>query len=105
MGLFDKFWTPKLQRRIVRETNRYVSEVLDVIDGEKEGVGLDSTWGGRVLCFPFHMPIDGIEEIAMNKTVLGMDEPLFHCLVISQTMIQDWYEQITRCLHVANAAE
>jgi hypothetical protein len=27
LGLFDKFWSMKLQRRIVRETNRYASKV------------------------------------------------------------------------------
>jgi hypothetical protein len=29
LGLFDKFWSQKLQRRIVRETNMYASEVID----------------------------------------------------------------------------
>ena len=33
------------------------------------------------------------------------DEPLIHCPVISQTMTRDRYEQISQCLHVANAPE
>jgi hypothetical protein len=28
-GLFEKFWSHKVQWRIVRETNRYTSEVID----------------------------------------------------------------------------
>jgi hypothetical protein len=37
LGLFEKFWTPKLQRRIVRESNRYASEVVDATDGRTRG--------------------------------------------------------------------
>jgi hypothetical protein len=42
MGLFDKFWLQKMQRRIVRETNRYVSEVIDIKKGTTQG-GVDWT--------------------------------------------------------------
>ena len=29
LALFEKFWSPKLQRRIVRKTNWYTLEVID----------------------------------------------------------------------------
>jgi hypothetical protein len=37
LGLFDKFWSLKLQRRIVRESNRYTSEVIDEKVGKTRG--------------------------------------------------------------------
>jgi hypothetical protein len=33
-GLFDKFWTPKMKRKIVKESNRYASKVLDDEEGK-----------------------------------------------------------------------
>jgi hypothetical protein len=42
IGLLEKFWSPKLQCRIVRETNRYASEVVDDKTGQTRG-GLEWT--------------------------------------------------------------
>jgi hypothetical protein len=58
LGLFDKFWSPKLQRRIVRETNMYASEVLDQ-EKCKGWCGLDSIVIGRILGIPWNMFVYG----------------------------------------------
>lgn len=36
-GIFEKFWEPKTLRRIVRETNRYASKVIDKETQETRG--------------------------------------------------------------------
>ena len=38
LGLFEKFWSPKLQRRIVRGINRYASEVIDEEGNSRGGI-------------------------------------------------------------------
>jgi hypothetical protein len=55
LGLFDKFWSPKLQRRIVRETNRYASKVVDDKVGRTRGGwnGIHLGWKNFVLTFPY----------------------------------------------------
>ena len=47
----------------------------------------------------------GLKKLLCTRLYWAWDEPLFHCPIISQTMIRDRYEQITCCLHVANAPE
>jgi hypothetical protein len=37
LGLLEKFWSPKLQRKIVKETNRYASEIIDEKKGQTRG--------------------------------------------------------------------
>jgi hypothetical protein len=104
LGLFDKFWSPKLQRRIVRETNFYASEVIDE-KGWKTRGGLDWT----PLCleeFRAYLGIClymGIKKLPSTRLYWSRDEPLLHCHVISQLMTRDRYENITSCLHVASA--
>jgi hypothetical protein len=105
-GLFDKLWLPKLQRRIVRETNRYASKIVDVKAGRTRG-GLEWSPLGMEE-FPAYLSICllmGLKKLPCTRLYWARYEPLFHCPVISQTLTRDWYEQITRCLHVANAPE
>jgi hypothetical protein len=47
----------------------------------------------------------GLKKLPCTRLYWACNEPLFHCLVISQTKTRDRYEQITRCLHVANAKD
>jgi hypothetical protein len=104
--LFEKFWTPKLQRRIVRETNRYASEVVDAKAGKIKGglqwtpLGVEEFRAYLSICL-----LMGLKKLPCMRLYWAQNEPLFHCPVISQTMTWDRYEQITRCLHVANATE
>jgi hypothetical protein len=102
LGLLDKFWSQKLQRRIVRETNRYASKVI-----EKDGATKDGhDWTPLVLEeFRAYLAIClfmGLKRLPSKRLYWSRGEPLFHCLVISQILTRDHYELITQCLHVAN---
>jgi hypothetical protein len=104
LGLFDKFWSQKMQRRIVRESNQYASEVID----EKLGTtrrGLD--WRPLQLEeFRAYISICllmGLKRLLSHRLYWTRDQLLFNCPIISRLMIRDRYEFITRCLHVENA--
>jgi hypothetical protein len=104
MGLFDKFWSQKLQRRIIKETNRYASEVLDVKTQQTRG-GLDWTLLGLEE-FRAYISIClfmGLKKLPSLRMYWARNEPFLTCPIISHIMTRDRYEQITRCLHVANA--
>jgi hypothetical protein len=45
----------------------------------------------------------GLKKLPSHRLYWSRDEPLFRCPLISQLMMRDRYELITRCLHVANA--
>jgi hypothetical protein len=93
LGLFDKFWSQKMQKRIVRESNRYASEVIDVTDGRTRG-GMEWTPLGSEE-FRAYLSICllmGLKKLPSTRLYWSRDEPLFHCLVISQTMTRDRYE-------------
>ena len=103
VGLFDKFWSQKLDRRVVRETNRYASEILDEKGKTRGGwewtpLGLQEFRAYISICL-----FMGLKKLPSHRLYWSKDEPLFHCLVISQMMTRDRYEAISRCLHVANA--
>jgi hypothetical protein len=104
LGLFDKLWSLKLQRYIVRESNRYASEVLDVQARATRG-GLE--W--KPLCldeFRAYIAIClfmGLKKLPSRRLYWSKDEALFQCPLISHLMTRNRYELITRCLHVANA--
>jgi hypothetical protein len=69
--LFEKFWSPKLQRRIVRETNRYASEIIDDKTGQTQGgQGLDTARPEGVPCILVYMLVHGFEKIAFEEVVL-----------------------------------
>lgn len=104
LDMFDKFWIPKLPKKIVKETNRYPCEAID----EEEGItrsGLD--WSS--LCveeFQAYLSIClfvGVKKLPSIWLYWSRDNPLLHYLVISQIMARIRYELITRCLHVENA--
>jgi hypothetical protein len=44
LGLFDKFWSQKLQRSIVQETNRYALKIIN--DNEGKMRGREGAWSG-----------------------------------------------------------
>jgi hypothetical protein len=92
-GLFEKFWTPKLQRRIVRETNRYASEVVDTKAGKTRGglqwtpLGVEEFRAYLSICL-----LMGLKKLPCTRLYWTRNEPLFHCPIISQTMTKDRYE-------------
>jgi hypothetical protein len=93
-----------MQRRIVRETNCYASEVIDDKTGATRG-GLD--WTPLQLeefrAFLAICLLMGLKKLPSKRLYWSRDEPLFRCPIISQLMTRDRYELITRCLHIANA--
>jgi hypothetical protein len=103
MGLLDKFWSQKLQRRIVCNIDRYASEVIGKDGATRGGHG----WTPLVLEeFRAYLTIClfmGLKRLPSIHLYWSWSEPLFHCPVIFQMMTRDRYELITRCLHVANA--
>jgi hypothetical protein len=104
MGLLEKFWSNTVERRIVRETNRYASEVLDNTNGNTRR-GLQWTPLGlqefrAYIAMTLFM---GVKKLPSTRLYWSRNEALFHCSVISQLMTRERYELITRCLHVANA--
>jgi hypothetical protein len=104
MGLFDKFWSLKLQRRIVRETNRYASEEPEEKPGTTRG---DLQW--TPLCLEeFHAFISicllmGLKQLLSLRLYWSTKAPFFKCHVISHLMTRERYELISRSLYVANA--
>lgn len=103
LGLFQKFWFPKMQRRIVRETNFYASEVISK-DGRTQG-GLQWTPLGLEE-FRAYLSINlylGIKRLPNKRLYWTTEELMFHYQVISQVMTRNRFELITRCLHVAFA--
>jgi hypothetical protein len=84
MGLFEKFWSPKLQRKIVCETNRYASEIIDDKAGTTRGgsertpLGLDEFRAYISICLQM-----GVKKLPCRRLYWSRDEPLFHCPVIS----------------------
>jgi hypothetical protein len=89
----------------VKESNRYASEIVDDEIGATRG-GLH--WTPLSLCeFRAYIAIwlfMGIKKFLCTRSYWSMN-PLLHCPVISQLMTRDRFEQITQCLHVANAPE
>jgi hypothetical protein len=104
MGLFDKFWSLKLQRRIVRDTNRYASEVPNDGGGQTRGglewtpLSVDEFWAYIAISL-----LMGLKKLLSCRLYWSRDEAVYRCPLTSQYMIWDRYELITRCLHVANA--
>jgi hypothetical protein len=104
LGLFEKFWSNILQRCIVRETNRYASEVIESTGGKIRGglhwtpLGLQEFQAYIAMCLYM-----GVKKLPSTRLYWSRKETLFHYLVILQRMMWEWFELITRCLHVANA--
>jgi hypothetical protein len=104
VGLLVKFWSQKLQWRIVWVTNRYAFEIVDDKTGQTRGgsqwilLGLEEFRAYLAICL-----FMGLKRLPSKWMYWLWEEPLFHCPVISQMMMRDRYEFITRCLHVANA--
>jgi hypothetical protein len=79
-------------------------EIIDDRDGRTHG-GLDWIPLG-VFEFRAYLSIClfmGVKKLPAHRLYWSRKEPLLYCSVISGIMIRDMYEQITRCLHVANA--
>jgi hypothetical protein len=93
-----------MQRQIVRETNRYASEQLDVKIGKTRGgfqwtpLGLEEFRAYLSICL-----FMDLKKLPCIRLYWSRDEALFHCPIISQTMTRERFELISRCLHVANA--
>jgi hypothetical protein len=102
-GLFDKFWTPKMQRKIVKQSNRYALEMVDDVEGKTRG-GLH--WKPLTLSeFRAYISIClfmGVKKLPSTRSY-WTNNSLLHCPIISQLMIRNRFEQITRCLHVVHS--
>jgi hypothetical protein len=104
IGLFEKFWSNILQRRIIRETNQYAFEVLEGTANKTRRdlgwipLGLQEFRAYIGMCL-----LMGVKKLPSTRLYWSRREALFHCSVISQVMTRERYELITRCLHVANA--
>lgn len=106
LGIFEKFWEPKTIRQIVRETNRYASEVLHRDSTETRG---GKSWAPlqyeefrAFLSITIYM---GLKKLPHVRCYWMKDVPLFFCPVISQIISRERFESITRCLHVAYQEE
>jgi hypothetical protein len=104
LGLFLKFWSLQMQRKIVQESNQYASEVIDDKAGTTRGgadwipLCVDEFRAYIAICL-----LMGLKRLPSKRLYWSKPEPLFRCPLISQWVTCDRFEVITRCLHVANA--
>jgi hypothetical protein len=84
VGLFEKFWSKTLQRRIGQETNRYASEIIDDEECRTRG-GLDWTPLG-VAEFRTYLAIClfmGVKKLPSIRLYWSRENMLLHCPIIS----------------------
>ena len=93
-----------MQRWIVREINKYASEVIDEKDRKTRGSfdwcpqRLEEFSAYIVICL-----LMGLKRFPLHRLYWSRDESLFNYLIILRLITRDLYELITRYLHVANA--
>lgn len=91
-----------MQRAIVKEINRYASEIMDSNGRILRG---DDSIPLRLHEFYTYLSIClfmGLKQLPNTRLYWCKEEPLFHCFVISRLTSRDVYDAITRCMHVSN---
>jgi hypothetical protein len=82
LGLFDKFWSQKLQRRSTRESNRYASKVIDIRTQQTPGgeewtpLGLEEFRAYISICL-----LMDLKKLPSTRQYWSRDEGFLHCLV------------------------
>jgi hypothetical protein len=90
MRLFDKFWSQKLQRRTIKETNRYASKVLDVKIQQTRGgldwipLGLEEFRAYISICL-----FMGLKKLPLLRMYWARNEPFLTCPIILHIMTRD----------------
>jgi hypothetical protein len=104
LQLFELFWPFTTLRRIVEETNRYATMVLDAFGNTRGGRTLKNlTVPGLKAFLAIHMYM-GMKRQLNYKSYWEKEGSLFHCPIISNIMNRAHFAQLRRCLHITNPA-
>jgi hypothetical protein len=102
LQLFDLFWPFTILRKIVIETNRYATMVMDALGNTRGGPKWESlTVSGLKAFLAIHMYM-GMKKQPNYKSYWEKEGSLFHCPIISNIMSRARFTQLQRCLHITN---
>jgi hypothetical protein len=104
LTLFELFWPCNLLRKIVLETNRYASHVVDALGNTMGGPKWVHTSVAELKAFlTIHMYM-GMKRQPNIKSYWSKEGSIFHCPTISNIMTRDRFMKLRRCLHLTNPA-
>jgi hypothetical protein len=104
LTLFELFWPFNLLCKIVIETNRYTSQVVDALGNTRGGPKWVQTSVAELKAFlAIHMYM-GMRRQLNIKSYWSKKGSLFHCPTISNIMTRDRFMELRRCLHLTNPA-
>ena len=103
MQLWELFWPFNLLRKIVVETNRYASHLLDAT-GNTMGKKWVNMYVAELKAFlAIHMYM-GMKRQPNIQTYWEKEGSIFHSPIISNIMTQFHFTQLQRCLYITNPA-
>jgi hypothetical protein len=104
LTLFELFWPFNVMSKIVIETTRYATHVIDALGNTQGGPKWINTSVAEFKAFlAIHMYM-GMKRQPNMKSYWNKEGSFFHCATILKIMTRDRFMALRRCLHLTNPA-